>query len=139
MVWYSHLFLFRTTVIDFNSPFSTTEFLDLWFQSYLVIHENADSQRALLLPKSEFLSTEPKNLFLFNKKDGLPWWCSSKESAYQCRRHRFYPWNRKIPWNRKWQPAPVFLLENFHTPRTLEGLQSLGSQRVRHDRAHTCM
>ena len=131
--------IFRTPEIDFNSPFSTTQFLDLQFQIYLVIHENADSQRALMLPKSESLSVEPKNLFLFNKKDELPRWCNSKESAYQRRRHRFYPWIRKIPWSRKRQPTPVFLLENFHTQRTLEGLQFLGLQRVGHDRAHTCM
>ena len=43
---------------------------------------------------------------------GLP---SSKESVYQCRRYKrcgFNPWVRKIPWRRKWQPTPVFLLEN---------------------------
>ena len=28
---------------------------------------------------------------------GLPWWFSGKESAYQCKRHGFYPWSRKIP------------------------------------------
>ena len=26
-----------------------------------------------------------------------------------CRRHRFDPWVRKIPWRRKWQATPVFL------------------------------
>ena len=26
--------------------------------------------------------------------EGLPWWLSGKESAYQCRRHRFDPWSR---------------------------------------------
>ena len=25
---------------------------------------------------------------------------------------RFDPWVRKIPWRRKWQPTPVFCLEN---------------------------
>ena len=30
----------------------------------------------------------------------------------QCRRHGFDPWIRKIPWRRKWQPTPVFFLEN---------------------------
>ena len=46
---------------------------------------------------------------------GLPWWLSGKESACQCRRcrrHGFSPWVGKIPWRRKWQPAPVFLPEN---------------------------
>ena len=28
---------------------------------------------------------------------GLPCWISGKESTYQCRRHRFDPWSKKIP------------------------------------------
>ena len=40
---------------------------------------------------------------------GLPWWLSGKEFTYQCRRHRFDPWLRKIAWRSKWQPTPVFL------------------------------
>ena len=28
---------------------------------------------------------------------GLPWWLSGKESACQCKGHRFDPWSRKIP------------------------------------------
>ena len=28
----------------------------------------------------------------------------------QCRRPRFDPWVRKIPWRRKWQPIPVLFL-----------------------------
>ena len=32
-----------------------------------------------------------------------------KESAYSVGRPRFYPWVRKIPWRRAWQPVPVFL------------------------------
>ena len=28
---------------------------------------------------------------------GLPWWLISRESACQCRRHRFNPWSRRIP------------------------------------------
>ena len=30
------------------------------------------------------------------------------------RRPRFSCWVRKIPWNRKWQPAPVFLPGELH-------------------------
>jgi len=37
----------------------------------------------------------------------------------------------KFLWRRKWQPTPVFLPGQFH--RGPGGLQSLGSQRVRHD------
>ena len=40
---------------------------------------------------------------------GLPRWFSGKQSACQCRRHRFNSWIRKIPWRRKGQPTPVFL------------------------------
>ena len=46
---------------------------------------------------------------------GLPWWLSGKESVCQCRRYGFDPWVGKIPWRRKWQPTPVFLLEIPHT------------------------
>ena len=28
---------------------------------------------------------------------GLPWWLSGKESACQCRKHKFDPWSGKIP------------------------------------------
>ena len=35
-------------------------------------------------------------------------------------------------WRRKWQPTPVFLPEKFHGQRP-GGIQSKGSQRVRHD------
>ena len=34
---------------------------------------------------------------------------------------RFNPWVRKIPWSRKWQPAPVFLPGKSHGQRTLVG------------------
>ena len=42
----------------------------------------------------------------------LPRGASGKEPACQgwnLQRHRFHPWVGKIPWRRKWQPAPVFL------------------------------
>ena len=35
------------------------------------------------------------------------------------------------PWRRKWEPTPVFLLGN--TTQKPAGLQSLESQRVRHN------
>ena len=31
-------------------------------------------------------------------------WLSGKEYTYQCRRHRFDPWVRKIPWRRNGNP-----------------------------------
>jgi len=51
----------------------------------------------------------------------LPWWLSGKEFTCQCRRRRFEPWVRKIPWRRKWHPTPVFLLRKSHGDRNLAG------------------
>ena len=39
----------------------------------------------------------------------------------QCRRCGFYPWIRKIPWRRKWQPIPLFLPGKFYGQRSLVG------------------
>ena len=64
-------------------------------------------------------------------KEGPPWWLCGKECACQCRRHRFDPWVRKIPWRRKWQPTPVFLPGKFHRQRSLVGYNSWGCKRVR--------
>ena len=52
---------------------------------------------------------------------GLPWWLSDKESTCQCKRRGFDPWVRKIPWRRKWPPAPVFLPGKSHGQRCLVG------------------
>ena len=60
---------------------------------------------------------------------GPPRWLSDEESACQCRRckrSRFDPWVRKIPWSRKWQPTPVFLLGKFHGQRSLVGSSPWG-------------
>ena len=57
---------------------------------------------------------------------GLPWWLNSKESACQHRSPRFYPWLRKIPRRRKWQPTPVFLSGKSHEQRSLLGYSSWG-------------
>ena len=90
---------------------------------------------------------------------------SGKQSACQSRRHKrhgFNPWVGKMPWRRKWQPAPVFLPGESHghrrpgfpswvgkipwrrkwqpIPVLLPGKshgQSMGCQRVRHNWAHT--
>ena len=57
---------------------------------------------------------------------GPPRWHSGKESICQCRRCRFDPWVRKIPWRRKWQPAPVFLPGESHGQRNLLGYSLWG-------------
>ena len=57
------------------------------------------------------------------------WWCftggaNGKEPACQFRRHErcgFDPWVGKIPWRKKWQRTPVFLLGESYGQRSLAG------------------
>ena len=81
-------------------------------------------------------------LYLDNPRwcSALPWRCSGKESACQyrkCRRCRFDPWIGKIPWERKWQPTPVFLPGKPQGQRSLVGY-SPWDFRVQHDGVTTC-
>ena len=52
---------------------------------------------------------------------GLPWWLRWQRICLQCRRLGLYPWVRKIPWGRKWQPTPIFLPGESHAQRSLVG------------------
>ena len=61
---------------------------------------------------------------------GLPWWLRWWRIHLQCKRPRFDPWVRKIPWRREWLPTRVFLPGEFHGQRTLAGF---GVTRVRHN------
>ena len=67
---------------------------------------------------------------------GFPGGSVVKESTCRCRRPKrlepeFYPWVRKIPWRRKWQPTPVFLLgKNPHEQRSLVGYSSWDSKEL---------
>ena len=66
----------------------------------------------------------------------IPRWHGGKESICQCRRCKrckFNPWLRRIPWSRKWRFTLVFLPGKFHGQRSLGGQQSMGSQRVGHN------
>ena len=49
------------------------------------------------------------------------WWLNGKESACQCKRQGFDLQIRKIPWRRKWQPAPVFMPGECNGQRSLAG------------------
>ena len=61
----------------------------------------------------------------------LSWWLSGKEPVCQCRRCRFDPWIRNIPWRRKCIPEYSSILA-WETPWTEEpgGLQSMGLQEL---------
>ena len=65
---------------------------------------------------------------------GLPWWLSSKGSAFNAGDPSLTSGSGEIPWRRKWQPITVFLPGKSHRQEP-GGLQSMGLQRVRHDLA----
>ena len=54
------------------------------------------------------------------------WWLSGKESICQCRRCKFDPSFKGIPWRRKWQPTPVLLPGKSHRQRSLVGYSPRG-------------
>ena len=60
----------------------------------------------------------------------LPSGPSGKEPACQCKRLRFNPWVRKIPWRRAWQPTPAFLLGESHGQRSLDGYSPGGCKEL---------
>ena len=66
-------------------------------------------------------------------RQGLPWCLSGKEPTCQCRRYRFDAWVRKIPWRRKLQPTPEYLLGKCHGQRSLEGCSPWDQKWVRHN------
>ena len=65
-----------------------------------------------------------------NKNLGLAKWLSGKESACQCKRHRFDLWVGKIPWRRKWEPILVFLPGKFHEQRSLADYSPWGHKEL---------
>ena len=98
----------------------------------------------LSLLQGIFLTQESNWVLLHCRKIHLfPGGASAKEPACQCRkgkRRRFDSWVWKIPWRKKWQPTPVFMPRESPWTEEPGGLQSMGSQRVGHDRsdlAHT--
>ena len=71
---------------------------------------------------------------------------SGKEFTWQCRckRPRFSPWVRKIPWKMKWQPTPVFLPGKAHGQRSQMGYspwvtKSRSPCSWAHTHTHTCV
>ena len=64
---------------------------------------------------------------------GFPGCPGSKESPTNAGGDRVRSLVGKIPWGRKWQPAPVFFAWRIPWTEEQGGLQSMGLQRVRHN------
>ena len=84
----------------------------------------------LLYKELNFFDNFCIDCLLLPSNSGLPWWCSDKESACQCRRCGFDPWVGKIPWRRKGQPMPVFLPGKPQGQRNLEGYSPWGHKEL---------
>ena len=97
---------------------------------------------SVLKPYISLLKCVVISSILSHMKDtvAFPGATSGKEFACQCKRCKrcgFNPWGRKIPWGRKWQPAPIFLAWKIPWTKEPGSLQSMGSQRIGHDWAHS--
>ena len=82
----------------------------------------------ILLPSS-LLVTMPSFKLMYFTCWGVPRWCTGKESACQCWRHkrcRFNPWVWKTSWGRKWESTPVFLPGESPGQRSLAGCRPWG-------------
>ena len=66
---------------------------------------------------------------------GFPGGSGGREFTYQCKRCRFSPWVRKIPWSRKWQFTSVFLPGESYEQKSLVGYSLWDHKRFRHDLA----
>ena len=99
-----------------------TAILHFFFLGMVLITASCTMSRTSVHSSSGPLSirSNPLSLFVTSTvyvsviSHWLPWWLSGKESACQCRRHRFDTWVRKISWRRKWQPTPVVLPGKSH-------------------------
>ena len=59
-------------------------------------------------------------------ENGFPWGLRGYRIHLQCRRPKFNPWVRKIPWRMEWLPTPVFLLGKSHGEKSLVGYSQWG-------------
>ena len=95
-----------------------------------------------MLSNSESLSSERRAECYFNLEK---WYCpnliwaslvaqSAKNLPAMQDTQVQIPWDRKIPWRRKWHPTPVLLPGEFHGQRSWQAAVH-GIARVRHDLA----
>ena len=96
----------------------------------LKFHKGLSSKSVSLKPAGVCLSIVP------DEWRGLPQWLSHKKIHVQCRscrRRRFNPWVRKMPWRRAWQHHSSILAWRIPWTEEPAGLHSMGSQRAGHD------
>ena len=96
----------------------------------LKFHKGLSSKSVSLKPAGVCLS------IVSDEWRGFPQWLSHKKLHLQCRscrRHRFRPWVRKMPWRRAWQPHSSILAWRIPWTEEPAGLHSMGSQRAGHD------
>ena len=89
--------------------------------SNLLVLSSSPSFLFFIVSKIAFTS-QGENIYIYHLKLGLPWWLSSKESAFNAGDTGdmgSIPGLERIPWSRKWQPNPVFLPGESHGLRSL--------------------
>ena len=92
------------------------------------------SPRTSILPTSVTYSDYFRPLWsLLSISVGFPGGSHGKRICLQFGRPWFHPWLGKIPWRRARQHTPVFLPEKSPWIEEPDRLQSMRSQRVRHD------
>ena len=64
------------------------------------------------------------------RSSGLPCGLRWERVHLPCRRPRFSPWIRKIPWRRKWQPTPVLFPGESHGHRGPAGCTPWGRKKA---------
>ena len=67
---------------------------------------------------------------LNESKDIRLTWYRTCLQCMKCKRCRFNPWVRKIPWRREWQPTPVFFSGESHAQRSLVGYNPRGHKEL---------
>ena len=107
--------------------------------SFLLLHvilKNIYIHIYIIFHSSFYVFQQFRASILMSSFQGLPCWLSSKESACQCRRPKrqgLDPWVRKIPWRTAQQLHSSILAWRIPWAEEPGGLQSMGSQRDRHD------
>ena len=107
------------------------------------------SQKRISLPQSHALCSKlyfstyynliNVHILCVSPPSGFPRWRSGKKPTRHCRRCRFDPWVRKIPWRRAWQPTSIFLPGEAHRQRSLVGYSPWGhkeSDTTEHTHTH---